>query len=131
MESKMTTKDAINKYIFEINLFSETLNALWYQKLTEGQLSEEVRLQEEKYVLDCTSHFNFINYIDKVWKRIENEPDCEFVGFKDEIKTSLKFLCEDLESLPRLPIDNKEMFAKILVKNIERLKQLYKQACNQ
>jgi hypothetical protein len=117
--------NSLKTYIMNLTMFSEALNALIYQKLTES-----LRASESKMVLDNTSHLQFINYIERAWQNFMSYSDDQkstmVAGLQQNIIKAYKFMQEDIESIDKLDIYAKEETKQTLLKNQERLGTLLK-----
>ena len=117
--------NSLKTYIINLTMFSEALNALIYQKLTES-----LRLPENKMILDNESHLQFLSYIERSWQSFMAYPDDQkatmVAGLQQNIIKAYKFMQEDIESVDKLDIDSKEDIKKALSKNQERLGTLLK-----
>lgn|SRR5574344_2080056 len=119
----MNKYNSIQKYLMNLVMFSEMLNALNYQKLTE-----KLRKAESQYVLDNTSHLKYIDWINQAWNRFMSEPEdtqrTMVSGMAKNIAGAYEFLRSDFTSIDKLEIERKEETKNAIKQNMARLEAL-------
>ena len=110
----------MQEYIVNCMLFSEMINSIHYQSLTES-----LREANERYILDNSVHLKYIEYLDQCWARIQGS-SLNYDPFKDNIRDAIKFLAEDLKNIEKFDVANKEETKAALSINIKRLTLIYK-----
>lgn len=118
MENSMKDYTAMQEYIVNCMLFSEMINSIHYQSLTES-----LREANERYILDNSAHLKYIDYCDKCWAKVQGLANYE--PLENSIENAAQLLSEDFRNIEKFDIANKEETKAALLLNVKRLMLIY------